>query len=129
MNYLSSGNNLYPDNMNILAQRWFPIGDIGVGVLFSSHIGSILGFSLVILALTISCREILFQYWLAIGTCDIGFITAPNNGIILAHHIGNRQATNIEPIVGIMLAQYWLKTNYFLKLSRVRKQQNDIQVH
>ena len=28
--------------MDILAQRWFPIGDIGVGVFLPSHIGSIL---------------------------------------------------------------------------------------
>ena len=33
-----------PDNINILVQRWFPIGDIGVGVLLSSHIGLILDF-------------------------------------------------------------------------------------
>ena len=43
-------------DVNILAQRWFPIGDMGVGVLLSSHIGSILGFH--------------WQYWhwLHIGT-------------------------------------------------------------
>ena len=61
-------------------------------------------------------------YWLDIGTCDIGFISAPNNGIILVQHIGNRLATNIEPITGNMLAQYLLKNNYLLKNSRVRKQ-------
>ena len=32
--------------------------------------------------------------------------SAPNNGIILVQHINNRPATNIEPIIGIMLAQY-----------------------
>ena len=42
--------------MNILAPRWFPNGDIGVGVLLSSHIGSIFGLH--------------WQYWhwLHIGT-------------------------------------------------------------
>ena len=84
---------------------------------------------LVILALAMTCREILDQYWLAIGTCDIGFISAPNNGIIPVQHIGNRPVTNIMPIVRLMLAQNWLKTKYLLKNSSVKKQQNDIQVH
>ena len=48
---------------------------------------------------------------------------------ILVQHIGNRPATNVEPIVGITLAQYWFKTNCLLKNSRVRKQPNDIQIH
>ena len=102
--------------MNELVQRWFPIGNIGVGVLLSSHIGSIyIGFPLAILVFTISCREILGQNWLAVAICDIGFMSAPNNSMVLVQHISNRPAINIELIFGIMLAQYWLKTGCLLK--------------
>ena len=38
-----------PDSMNILAQRWFPIGDIGVGVLLAT----------------------LAQYWVSTGNIGI----------------------------------------------------------
>ena len=55
-----------PDNMN-------PIGDIGVGVLLSSHIGSILGFHWQYWYWQY-LGDTLGQYWLAIRTCDIGFI-------------------------------------------------------
>ena len=74
-----------------------------------------IGFPLAILALAISCREVLGIYWLAISTCDIGFISALNNNII--YHIGNLPTTNIEPIVGTMLAQCWLKTFICLKIA------------
>ena len=94
--------------MNILAQRWFPIGDIGVGV---------------------SCLATLAQYWVSIGKIGIGFLLAPNNGIILVQHIGNRPATNIGSVIGVMLAQYYLKTNCLFKNSRVKKQQNGIPIH
>ena len=49
---------IYPDNMNILVQRWFPIGDIGVGVLSSSHINWLnIGFPLAIGLLALA------SYW------------------------------------------------------------------
>ena len=85
--------------MKILAQRWFPIGEIEI------------------LALAFCCQATLAQYCVSIGSVGIGFISAPNNGIILVQYIGNRPATNIEPIIGIMLAQYWLKTNRLLKIA------------
>ena len=106
---------IYPDNMNILAQRWLPIGDIGVGVLLSHWLN--IGFPLALLALEITCQKILFQYWLAIGTCDIGFISAPNNSMVLVQHTGNRPATNIEPIVGIFWLNIGLRLIICLKIA------------
>ena len=63
-------------------------------------------------------------------------VTALGGGGVLEADLGARrptdtpsaswQSTNIEPTVGIMLAQYWLKNNCLLKNSRVRKQQNDM---
>ena len=79
----------------ILAQYWVSIGNIGIGNILSRDIIPIL-----------ACH----------GSCNISV----NNGIILMQHIGNRPATNIEPIVGIMLAQYWLKTKNFSLICRLK---------
>ena len=102
--------------MNILDQRWFPIGE---------------------LALAFFYQATLAQCWVSIGNIGTGFISAPNNDIILVQHIGNRPATNIEQIIRIMLAQIGLRVFFFFfffffffpKNSRVRKEQNDIPIH
>ena len=60
----------------------------------------------------------------SLTTLEEGEFKVPIDGCI------NRPVTNIEPIIGIMLAKYWLyKTNCLLKNSMVRKQQNDKQMH
>ena len=40
--------------------------------------------------LAFSCQATLAQYWASIGNIGIGFISAPNNGIILVQYIGNQ---------------------------------------
>ena len=42
-----------------------------------------------ILALAFCTRPLLGHHWFSIGNCDIGFISARNNDIILVQHIGN----------------------------------------
>ena len=96
--------------MNILSQRWFPIGDIDVGVLLSSHIGligSILGFQLAILALAISCGEISGQYLLAIGACDMASYRHPimvyNTGVAYWQSTSDQYRANYWDYIGPLL--------------------------
>ena len=132
-----------PDSIKILAQHWFSIDNIGIGIILLTNIGPILvshwqywhwhylvntywanigiplALSIGIILLT-HIRPILAFQWHS----SIGIILLTHILPMLVKNIGPRQAANMELIIGITLAQYWLKINWLLKNSRVRNMSN-----
>ena len=74
-------------------------------------------------------HNVAWVYWAIFGFPLVTWASYRHPLMELVQHIGNRPATNIEPIIGITLAHYLFKHYCLRKNSRARKQQNDIEIH